>query len=60
MQSLIGTTLKEVEKIRNNGWDELLEDTEGFCIAHNIVVPNIDSEIPARRCLRGRGSQIVT
>jgi hypothetical protein len=24
---LIGTTLKEVEKIRNTGWDQLLEDT---------------------------------
>jgi hypothetical protein len=52
--------LKEVEKIRNNGWDELLEDTEGFCLVHNIVVPNMDGKIPARGRSRGHGSQLVT
>uniref|UniRef100_A0A8I6Y8A0 TTF-type domain-containing protein n=1 Tax=Hordeum vulgare subsp. vulgare TaxID=112509 RepID=A0A8I6Y8A0_HORVV len=57
---LIGTTLKEVEKIRNSGWDEILEDTKGFCFAHNIVVPNMEDKIPARGRSRGRGSHMVT
>ncbi|KAI4965078.1 hypothetical protein ZWY2020_057526 [Hordeum vulgare] len=57
---LIGTTLKEVEKIRNSGWDEILEDTKGFCFAHNIVVPNMEDKIPAIGHSRGCGSHMVT
>jgi hypothetical protein len=57
---LIGTTLKEVEKIRNTGWDEIFEDAPGFCLVHNIVVPGMEDKIPARGHSRGRGSQLVT
>nr|XP_051210165.1 uncharacterized protein LOC127327429 [Lolium perenne] len=57
---LIGTTLKEVEKIRNTGWDEIFEDAQGFCLVHNIVVPVMEDKIPARGHSRGPGSQLVT
>lgn len=58
--SLVGVTLDKLQGIRENGWDELLKETNDFCIKHNIVVPNMDDTIPARGRSRGRGSTMVT
>jgi hypothetical protein len=58
--SLIGVTLDKLQGIRENGWDELLKETNDFCIKHKIVVPNMDDTIPPRGRSRGRGSTMVT
>ncbi|XP_044321404.1 uncharacterized protein [Triticum aestivum] len=58
--SLIGITLRQLQNIRENGWDQLLKDTTDFCVKHNIILPNMDDTIPARGRSRGRGGQMVT
>jgi hypothetical protein len=58
--SLIGVTLKNLQGIRENGWDELFNETNDFCVKYKIVVPNMDDTIPARGRSRGRGSTMVT
>ena len=58
--SLIGITLRQLQDIRENGWDQLLKDTNDFCVKHNIILPNMDDTIPARGRSRGRGGQMVT
>ncbi|XP_031247809.1 uncharacterized protein LOC116105547 [Pistacia vera] len=34
--------------IRNNGWDNLLDEVSHFCIAHNINVPNMEEKFVAQ------------
>ncbi|XP_040249862.1 uncharacterized protein [Aegilops tauschii subsp. strangulata] len=58
--SLIGVTLQKLQDIRENGWDQLLEETNEFCVKHSILLPNMDDTIPARGRSRGRGGQMVT
>jgi hypothetical protein len=58
--SLIGVTLENLQGIRENGWDELFNETNDFCVKYKIVVPNMDDTIPARGRSRGRGSTMVT
>jgi hypothetical protein len=58
--SLIGVTLDKLHRIRKNGWDELLKETNDFCIKHKIVLRNMDDTIPTRGRLRGHGSTMVT
>uniref|UniRef100_A0A8R7V0Q9 DUF4371 domain-containing protein n=1 Tax=Triticum urartu TaxID=4572 RepID=A0A8R7V0Q9_TRIUA len=58
--SLIGITLRQLQNIRDNGWDQLLKDTTDFCVKHNIILPNMDDTIPARGRSRGRGGQMLT
>ena len=45
--SLIGVALQKLQDIRENGWDQLLEETNEFCVKHNIILPNMDDTIPA-------------
>nr|BAK04519.1 predicted protein [Hordeum vulgare subsp. vulgare] len=51
--SLIGITLRKLQNIRENGWDQLLKDTKDFCVNNNIILPNMDDTIPARGHSRG-------
>ena len=45
--SLIGVTLEKLQDIRENGWDQLLEETNVFCVKHNIILPDMDDMISA-------------
>jgi hypothetical protein len=45
---LIGTTLHKMNDIRENGWDELFEEVENFCLLHHIIVPKMDDTLTVR------------
>lgn len=49
---LVGVTKQKLNEIRHHGWDALLEETKGFCLKHNIVVPDMSAEIVRRGCFR--------
>ena len=44
--------------MRENGWDELLEEVNNFCSKNDICVPNMEDNVPGRIRSR-RGGQSV-
>ncbi|KAL6600527.1 hypothetical protein ACP70R_045327 [Stipagrostis hirtigluma subsp. patula] len=57
---LIGSTLQIINDIRGNGWQQLLEEVNSFCLLHSIVVPDMENTITVLGRSRGRGGQLVT
>ena len=51
--SFIRVRLQKFQDIKENGWDQLLEQTNDFCVKHNIILPNMDDTMPTRGCSRG-------
>jgi Flp pilus assembly protein TadG len=52
--SLIVVAKQNVQHLRDNGYDKLLEEVKSFCMNMKISVPNMDDKIPARgksRCV---------
>ena len=54
-QNIIETTLvinvkRQLQNLRENRWDELLEDVSGSCSKHNIVAPNMEDNVVGRIC----------
>ncbi|XP_031280222.1 zinc finger MYM-type protein 1-like [Pistacia vera] len=46
--SLVHLSKRRLLLIRNNGWDNLLDEVSHFCIAHNVDVPNMKEKFVAR------------
>ncbi|XP_031248553.1 zinc finger MYM-type protein 1-like [Pistacia vera] len=46
--SLVHLSKRRLLLIRNNGWDNLLDEVSHFCIAHNIDMPNMQEKFVAR------------
>ncbi|XP_031283368.1 zinc finger MYM-type protein 1-like [Pistacia vera] len=46
--SLVHLSKRRLLLIRNNGWDNLLDEDSHFCIVHNINVPNMEEKFVAR------------
>uniref|UniRef100_A0ACD5V035 Uncharacterized protein n=1 Tax=Avena sativa TaxID=4498 RepID=A0ACD5V035_AVESA len=57
---LIGTVLKNMNEMRENGWVEIFDEAKAFCAKRNIIVPNIEDTIPIRDRSRGRGAKLVS
>lgn len=45
---LIGSVLRNMNDMRENGWDPLFEEVKSFCTKMNIVISNMDDTIPTR------------
>lgn len=49
--NLVVTTKRQLQHLRENGWDDLLGDVNSFCSEHNISIPNMEDNVPGRlRC----------
>lgn len=49
--SLVFNVKKQLQNIRENGWDELLEEVSTFCSEHKIDLPNMEDNVRGRiRC----------
>uniref|UniRef100_A0A453BIV6 DUF4371 domain-containing protein n=1 Tax=Aegilops tauschii subsp. strangulata TaxID=200361 RepID=A0A453BIV6_AEGTS len=57
---LIQTTLQKLNEMRHQGWDELFEEVNAFCLKHNIIIPNMTETLAIGGRSRGRGGQMVT
>ena len=45
---LNGSVLRNMNDMRENGWDPLFEEVKSFCTKMNIVISNMDDTIPTR------------
>ncbi|WOH08338.1 hypothetical protein DCAR_0727776 [Daucus carota subsp. sativus] len=52
--NLVTTVKRKLQNLRENGWDELLEDVSDFCLKHNIVVPVMEDNVAGR--IRGKNA----
>ena len=57
---LIGSVMRNINAMRENGWDDLLEKTKAFAAKHNIDIPNMEDMIPMRGRSKCRGAKYVT
>ena len=57
---LIGSVRRNMNDMRENGWDPLFEEVKNFCTKMNIVIPNMDDTIPTRGRSRCRGAKLVS
>ena len=46
--SLVQNTKRQLQDFRENGWDELLEDVNNFCAKNDIIIPNMEDNVPGR------------
>ena len=46
---LVSSTKLLIQKLRDNGWDELVANVKSFCEAVNILVPNFTAHYITRR-----------
>jgi hypothetical protein len=52
--------LRDMNDMRENGWDPLFEEVKSFCTKMNIVIPNMDGTIPTRGRSRCRGAKLLS
>jgi len=45
--------------MRHQGWDELFEEVNAFCLQHNIIIPNMMDTLAIGGGSRGHGDQLV-
>ncbi|XP_060965214.1 uncharacterized protein LOC133034190 [Cannabis sativa] len=55
---LVSSTKILIQKLREDGWNELVDEVKSFCEPINILVPNFNAHYTARRG-RARGQQGV-
>ncbi|KAL6553068.1 hypothetical protein OROGR_006910 [Orobanche gracilis] len=46
--SLVVTTKRQLQDLRENGWDDLLGDVNTFCSKNDIGIPNMEDNVPGR------------
>ncbi|XP_052198054.1 uncharacterized protein LOC127804963 isoform X3 [Diospyros lotus] len=46
----VSTAKHILQELREEGWEEFLQEVKGFCSTHNICVPNLDSSYLIGRC----------
>ncbi|CAD6223138.1 unnamed protein product [Miscanthus lutarioriparius] len=57
---LIGSVMRNMNAMRENGWDELFEEVKSFCVQKKIDIPNMEDMIPVRGRSKFRGAKLVT
>ncbi|XP_022681255.1 uncharacterized protein LOC111256822 [Setaria italica] len=57
---LIGSVMRNMNEMRENGWDALFEEVKEFCLLNNIEIPNMEDMIPVRGRSRCRGAKLVS
>ncbi|KAL6520369.1 hypothetical protein OROMI_032549 [Orobanche minor] len=48
VMSLVVTTKRQLQDLRDNGWDDLLQDVNSFCSENGISIPNMEDNVPGR------------
>ena len=51
---LIDTTKRRLQELRDNGWEDLLEEVDTFCSKNGILIPNMKDNVPS--CLRSKNA----
>ncbi|KAL6531211.1 hypothetical protein OROHE_014280 [Orobanche hederae] len=46
--NLVINVKRQLQDLRDNGWDELLEEVSVFCSEHDIVIPDMEDNVPGR------------
>ena len=57
---LIGSVMRNMNAMRENGWDDLFEEVKSFCVQKKIDIPNMEDMIPVRGRSKFRGAKLVT
>ena len=57
---LIGSMMRNMNAMRENGWDDLFEEVKSFCVQKKIDIPNMEDMIPVRGRSKFRGAKLVT
>ncbi|CAD6270375.1 unnamed protein product [Miscanthus lutarioriparius] len=57
---LIGSVMRNMNAMRENGWDDLFEEIKSFCVQKKIDIPNMEDMIPVRGRSKFRGAKLVT
>jgi hypothetical protein len=52
---LTEATIRTIQDIRDNGWEELFKEVKVFCLKHNIAMPNMEEMVTTRGHSRGCG-----
>ncbi|KAL8138816.1 hypothetical protein V2J09_004817 [Rumex salicifolius] len=48
-----------MQNVRDNGWDELLEEVNNFCVKNDINIPNMEHNVQGLNCSRRFGHPIT-
>ncbi|XP_066322825.1 uncharacterized protein [Miscanthus floridulus] len=57
---LIGSVMRNMNEMRENGCEALFEEVKEFCLLNNIEIPNMEDMIPVRGRSRCRGAKLVS
>ena len=57
---LIGSVMRNMNEMRENGWDALFKEVKEFYFLNNIDIPNMEDMIPVRGRSKFRGAKLVT
>jgi hypothetical protein len=57
---LIGSVMRNMNDMRENGWDSLFEEVKSFCLKVNIDIPNMEDQIPIRGRSRFHSAKLVS
>jgi hypothetical protein len=57
---LIGSVMRNLNAMRENGWDELFEEVKTFTIHSKVDIPNMEDMVPIRGRSKFRGAKLVT
>lgn len=44
--NLVANVKRQLQNLRENGWDELFEEVSTFSLENNIVIPNMEDNVP--------------
>jgi len=57
---LIGAVMRNLNAMRENGWDNIFEEVQAFADKQKIDIPNMDDMIPVRGRSKCRGAKLVS
>nr|XP_034591863.1 zinc finger MYM-type protein 1-like [Setaria viridis] len=57
---LIGSVMRNINAMRENGWDNLFEEVKAFAVKQKIDFPYMEDMIPVRGRSKCRGAKLVT
>ena len=57
---LIGSVMRNMNAMRENGWDDFFEEVKSFCVQKKIDIHNMEDMIPVRGRSKFRGAKLVT
>jgi hypothetical protein len=53
---LIGSMMRNMNAMRENGWDDIFEEVKIFCVEKKIDIPNMEDMILVRGCSTFHGT----